>query len=343
MKNHLNVSVIVACRNEEKYIGNCLESIIGNNYPKDRLEVLVVDGMSTDSTRDIIDRYAQNFSFIKRIDNPKLITPAAFNLGIKNASGEVVMIMGSHSKYKSNYISSCIRYLNKCDADNVGGILRTLPGDDTTTAKAIASSLSHPFGVGNSSFRVGSRKPLWADTVFGGCYKKKVFDEVGLFNENLVRSQDMDFNIRLKSNGGKILLVPSIIAEYFAKPTIKSFFMHNFKDGFWAIYPLKFGSSMFKIRHLLPLFFVTSIIAGFVLSFIWLPLKILFLSGIFAYLLLNLFSSAALAWRSKKLRFFIILPFVFVARHFGYGLGSLWGLLKLTISSHQPDLATNTK
>ncbi|MBD3338565.1 MAG: glycosyltransferase [Candidatus Lokiarchaeota archaeon] len=341
MNNHHKVTVVVACRNEEKYIGNCLESIIANDYPKEHLEVLVVDGMSTDKTRDIIDTYAQNFSFIERVDNPKFITPSAFNLGIKNASGDVVMIMGSHSKYESDYISNCVKYLNEYDADNVGGILKTLPGDKTNVAKAIAESLSHPFGVGNSSFRVGSQKPIWADTVFGGCYKKKVFDEVGLFNENLVRSQDMDFNIRLKSSGGKILLVPSIVAEYFAKPTLKSFFLHNFKDGFWAVFPLKFGSAMFKFRHLLPLFFVASVLVGLLVSFLWTPFKIMFISGISAYFLLSLFSSATLAWRYKNVPFFIILPFVFGARHFGYGLGSLWGLWKLAVTARQPKLAAD--
>lgn len=343
MQNLRNVTVIVACRNEEKYITNCLESIIANDYSKDDLEVLVVDGMSTDNTCNIIDTYTQNYSFIKRIDNPKYITPSAFNLGIKNASGDIVMIMGSHSKYERDYISSCVKYLNEYDADNVGGILKTLPGDKTNTAKAIAVSLAHPFGVGNSSFRVGSQKPKWVDTVFGGCYKRKVFDEVGMFNENLVRSQDMDFNIRLKSGGGKILLVPSIIAEYFARPTLKSFFMHNFEDGFWAVYPLKFGSRMFKFRHLLPLVFVASVFIGFFASLLWMPFKILFMSGISAYILLSLFSSVSLAWKFKNIRFLFILPLVFGSRHFGYGVGSLWGLWKLAITFHQPNVATNTK
>lgn len=258
MKSLLNnnltlVSVIIPCRNEEKYIGKCLDSIIAQDYPKDKFEVLVVDGMSEDDTQGIVENYVQKHSYIRLLDNPKKITPCAFNIGIRNAKGQIIMIMGVHAAYEKNYISKCVKYLEKFGVDNIGGIMKTLPGEKTIVAKAIALCLSHPFGVGNSYYRTGYfKKPKWVDTVFGGCYKKGVFEKVGLFNENMVRNQDYEFNLRLKKARGKILLFPEVVAYYYPKP--------NFKDSFWVTYPLKFGIKGFSWRHLVPLIFVLGLI-----------------------------------------------------------------------------------
>ena len=120
----LFVSIIIPCRNEEKYIGKCLQSIIEQNYPKDNLEVLVVDGMSEDRTREIVENYSQKYSFIKLFDNPKKFTPFGLNIGIKEAKGEIIMRMDAHAGYEKDYISKCVRYLENYDADNVGGAMK---------------------------------------------------------------------------------------------------------------------------------------------------------------------------------------------------------------------------
>ena len=321
MKNSLksnlpSVSIIIPCRNEEKYIGKCLDSILSQDYPKERLEVLVVDGMSEDKTRETI----KNFQFsnpnfqLRLLDNPKKFTNFAFNMGIKESKGEIIMLMGAHAGYEKDYISKCVKYLKEYNVDNVGGIMLTLPRDNTLIAKAIAISLSHPFGAGNSYFRIGSEKPRWVDTVFGGCYKREVFEKIGLFNENLKRSQDMEFNLRLKKAGGKILLVPNIVSYYYPKSNLKDFFLHNFEDGVWAIYPLKFVKAPLRLRHYIPLFFVLT-----------LPLSI------WPYILVSLFFSFKITLIKKDVRLFFVMPLVFSVRHFGYGLGSVWGLIKLII------------
>ncbi|MFH1563828.1 MAG: glycosyltransferase family 2 protein [Nitrospirota bacterium] len=326
------VSIIIPCRNEERFISKCLDSIIANDYPEDKFEVLVVDGMSTDGTREILQGYEKGHPFIKVLDNPEKITPVAINIGIKAAKGEIVMIMSGHTIYKNDYILKCVRYLNEYKADNVGGVLITLPGANTLIGKAITFALSHPFGVGNSCFRTGSNEPRWVDTCSFGCYRKEVFDKIGLYNENLVRSQDMEFNLRLKKAGGKTLLHPEIIGYYHAKSTLTGFYKHNFDDGVWAIYPLRFGSQLFCLRHLIPLIFVLSLIFSIVLSF-FLPIFFwLFLFIFSLYFLTNLYSSYKISLRERNFRYLFILPLVFAARHIGYGLGSVWGLLKVCVS-----------
>src|SRR4030042_6063885 len=177
------VSVIIPCLNEESFIGKCLGSIIDNNYPKDRLEILVIDGKSEDGTKAVLERYAHNYSFAKVFENPKKITPAALNIGIQNAKGEIIVRMDAHSSYEKDYISKCIKYLNEYNADNVGGMWITVPRNNSFVAKAIVSSLSHSFGVGNAYYRIGkAQEPRWVDTVPYGCYYKEVFKKVGLFD-----------------------------------------------------------------------------------------------------------------------------------------------------------------
>ena len=323
------VSIIIPCRNEEKFIGKCLDSILAQDYPKDRLEVLVVDGMSEDGTREIVERYTdmslrarslachceqseaisardklRNLGIatslpalamtLKLLDNPKKVTPCALNIGIKNAKGEIILWMSAHSRYEKDYISKCVKYLKEYDADNVGGVMITLPRDNAFIGKAIATVLSHPFGVGNSVFRTGAKEPKWVDTVFGGCYKKEVFDKIGLFNESLVRSQDMEFNLRLKKTGGKILLAPDIVSYYYPKSNLKDFFIHNFEDGSWVTYPLKFGIKAFSWRHLIPLFFILGLVGTGILGIFFSPLLWLFLFVLSSYLLVNLYHSEPL-------------------------------------------------
>lgn len=175
MKNKPFVSILIPCRNEEKYIRNCLDSVITNDYPKESLEILLIDGMSEDNTRKIIEEYKSENSFIKIIDNPKKFTPFAWNIGIKESRGEIVVLMGAHSTYHSKYISESVKFLEEYKddkgnkPDNVGGLRKSV-SEGGVVSRAISLSLSSIFGAGASYFKTGilSSDPGWVDTVFGG-------------------------------------------------------------------------------------------------------------------------------------------------------------------------------
>jgi glycosyltransferase involved in cell wall biosynthesis len=303
------VSIIVPCRNEEKFIGNCLDSFLNQSFPREKTEILVVEGRSEDKSLEIIKSYCQKYPFIKQLDNPKKIFPAAVNVGVKNSRGKFIMIAGAHAFYPRDYVKECVEYLmrNK-EIDNVGGLLKAVPSENTFIAKAIALSLGGRFGKGKEE---KDNEIKEVDTVFGGCYRKEVFERIGFFNENLVGSSDMDFNLRLRKKGGKIIMLPYLHIYYYPKNTLWRFFLHNIRDGIWAILPLKYGVFL-KLRHFLPLFFILT-----------LPLSI------WLYLLLSFYFSVKIAWREKDIRYFFVMPIVFATRHFGYGLGSLFGLIKL--------------
>ncbi|MGC2423343.1 MAG: glycosyltransferase family 2 protein [Nitrospirota bacterium] len=327
------VTVILPCRNEEKFIAGCLDSIISSDYPKDRLEVLVVDGMSEDGTREILARYTVRHNFIMMLENKRKTTPCAFNTGIKNSRGDIIIIMGMHATYASDYITKCVKYLYEYGADNVGGVMVTVPRDNTLTGKAIAQALSHKFGVGNSMFRSGTKEPVFVDTVFGGCYRKEVFDKIGLFNEMLVKHQDMELNCRLRAAGGHILLAPDIVCQYYARTDIKSFLLHNFGNGLSIFSSLKESDvKPVSVRHLIPLIFVSSLITSTVLSilvpvFIWLLLAILC-----SYISAALYFSFKISRDRKDPKLILAMPPVFALLHVSHGLGSLYGVLCLLAS-----------
>jgi GT2 family glycosyltransferase len=326
--NNLKISIIIPCRNEEKFIGKCLDSIISQDYPMDKLEVFVVDGMSKDKTVQVIKNYNEKPLSIKILKNPKKITPCAFNLGIKYSKADIIMIMGEHSACERDYISKCIKYLNKYNVDNVGGIWITLLGDDTIMAQSIAITLSHPFGVGNAYFRISSKEPKYVDTVPFGAYRREVFKKIGLFNERLIRNQDLEFNLRLKKAGGKILLVPDIVSYYYARSTLRALAKNNFSNGFWVVYSTKFAKMPFSIRHLIPFFFVLSVCGSLILSFIYRPFIYLFVLVFVAYLISNILFSLGISFK-KGFKYFIPAILSFATLHFSYGFGSIWGLIKL--------------
>jgi glycosyltransferase involved in cell wall biosynthesis len=257
-----HVTVIIPCRNEERYIGPCLESILACDYPRDRLEVLVVDGMSDDGSREIVARYAARHGWIRLLDNPKRTAPVALNLAIKAAAGSVLVRMDAHATYPPHYVTRLVAALEEHGADNVGGVLRTLPGATGPMAEAIAIGLSHPLGVGSSRFRIGTSRPRWVDTVAFFCVRRELFDRVGMFDEELSRDQDGEFNGRVVKHGGRILLVPDVELEYYARPTLRQTSRMFYQYGYYKpLVARKLGRVM-TLRQLVPPLFV----AGLVLS-----------------------------------------------------------------------------
>lgn len=324
-----SVSVIIPCLNERGFIGRCLDSIIANDHPKDKLEVLVVDGMSSDGTRSSVEQYAQRYPFIRMLDNPKKIKPRALNIGIQEAKGSIIIRMDAHAVYEPDYISKSVKYLHEYNADNVGGIRRTLAGGGSVIARAIAYSISHPFAAGNATFRTGSQTMKWVDTVFGGCYRKEVFEKIGLFDEALIRGQDREFNVRLRRAGGRILLAPDIVCYYFARNDLRDFLAWIFVGGLTPFYISRItGKVIFSWRNLVPLAFVLTLVATLLLSllhslFLWI------FGGIVAvYLVASVVASLPVARKEKDFRFLVIMPFIFATTHIAYGIGSLIGLFK---------------
>jgi len=312
------ISIIIPCLNEEKYIGNCIRSVLESDYPHDDMEIIIVDGGSTDNTINIINDYQQKHSFIKLMHNSKKIVPISMNIGTENASGEYIIRLDAHASYPKDYFSKLIHYHQVLDGDNIGGVWNTEVLNQNKLSMAIKNVLSDKFGVGGAKFRTGVYKVEEVDTVPFGCFKKKIFQKVGLYDERLVRNQDIELNKRIKKAGGKIYLVPDIECTYYARETFKDLAKNNFANGKWNIltaYYTKRLSSL-SIRHFIPLFFVLSLILPLLCCYhISVMIFVLYLSVI-----------TARSFQIKKETTLLYQVFAFLVLHVSYGFGSLSGV-----------------
>lgn len=324
------VSIIIPCRNEERFIGPCLDSVLANDYPLDRLEVMVVDGMSEDGTRAIVEDYAARHDCVRLLDNPKKITPAALNIGIANAKGQIVMRMDAHSHYPPNYVSGLVAWQEKTGADNVGGVWTTLPANDTCVAQAIAIGLSHPFGVGNAHFRIGVREPRWVDTVPYGCYRREVFDRIGVFDEELIRNQDDEFNLRLIRHGGKILLVPDIASCYYARDSLPKLAQMYYQYGYFKPLVLRKVRRVMTVRQLIPAMFILTLIGSGAMA-LFFPAMRSFTASVFLFYLIAVVGCSTLVAFERGLRYAPSLCVVFPVLHVSYGVGFLRGVAEFLI------------
>lgn len=317
------VSVVIPCRNEEAYIAACLDSILAADYPHDRFQILVVDGQSNDGTREVLSRYVTRHPCVMLLENPKRITPAALNVAIRASAGSIIIRMDAHVLYPPDYISRLVSALEETGADNVGGVLETVPVDGTPTARAIALGLSHPFGVGNSHFRTGSSVRREVDTVPFGCYRRETFDRIGLFDEELIRNQDDEFNFRLIGRGGRVLLVPEVRCRYFPRRSLRQVWRMYYQYGYFKPLVARKVGRVMTVRQLVPSILVATLIGSACLSPVIPGAGALFASIIGAYALLVL--ACAVAARTD-LRCGMALTAVFPILHFSYGLGFLRGI-----------------
>lgn len=326
--NNPSVSVLIPCLNEEEFIDKCLESIVDQTYSKDNLEVLVVDGMSEDKTREIVKKYSQRYSFVKLLDNPKKFVPFALNKGIKESKGEIIIRCDAHASYSSNYIEKLVFWLQgKKEIGNVGGVLVNEPPNKTAKAKGIAFALSHFFCVGLNKYRKGVQKPCFVDTVPFGVWRREIFEEVGLFNERFLRAQDLEFNMRLKRMGYKILLDPEIKIYYYPRDSFSKLFKMMFQYGYWKNFVNRELKLLSSFRQLVPSLFVLYVVSLVFLSFA----SLLFLIPLLIYLFLVLFFSLLISIQRKDIRIFPFCVLTFITTHIGYGLGYIKGFWDIWI------------
>lgn len=320
------VSALLVTRNEKDYIRMSMMSLINQTYPKERYEIIVIDGGSTDNTLDVVRELQASFnteSFSIRVEsNPKKILATGWNIGIKVSKGEYVVRIDAHSTAEPNFIEKSVETMQRVDAVCVGGKLssKSLNGEDDV----ISYVLSSPFGVGNSSFRV-SEDEGYADTAVYGLYKRSIFEKAGYFDEKMVRNQDIEMHSRIKKTGGKFYFNPAIQSTYYTRNTVKKMLKQAYGNGQWNMVLLKKGSGALSIRHLVPFFFVLGVIGSVILGFIHPVIWIIGLAVILLHLGLGVYFATK---KTNKINQILVMPFLFISLHFAYGLGYIRGLLK---------------
>lgn len=318
------VSILVPIRNEDRHIEDCLVSIIRQEYPKEKMEVLIADGMSTDQTRDRVKRYQNCVLPVFLIDNPGKIVPTGMNAALQVSRGKIIIRIDGHTLIAPDYILQCVEALERTGADNVGGKM-TAKGDGRF-GEAVAVATSTPFGVGGARFHYSDQEE-WVDSVYMGAWRREVFERIGLFDEELVRDQDDEFNYRLRDYGRKILLSPKIKSVYTNRSSSKALWKQYFQYGLWKVRVLQKHPRQMRSRQFVPPVFVTALLLSlFIMLMIpWGWIIFLLVAG--SYLVVNLLASLITASKTGW-RHLALLPFTFAILHISYGLGFLAGLFR---------------
>ncbi|NOT46206.1 MAG: glycosyltransferase family 2 protein [Acidobacteria bacterium] len=318
------VSIIMPVRNEALFIGRSLGALLRQTYPGELMEVIVADGMSTDSTRETIKELAGNSEIpIFIVENPKLIAPTGLNRALQKASGDIVIRVDGHCEVDSRFVENCVVLLQSGAADGVGGPIETV--GDSRRANAIALAMSSTFGVGGSAFRTIDDREIYTDTVAFPGYTREILVRAGAFNEELVRNQDDEYNYRIRKLGGRILLSPSIRSRYYSRSSFKSLLRQYFEYGYWKVRILQLHPGQMSFRQFVPFIFVVtlillSLLATFSVTGRW---GLLLLAG--SYLLTNF--AAALYTARSKVSTVPLLSLSYLILHISYGFGSLVGLI----------------
>jgi glycosyltransferase involved in cell wall biosynthesis len=329
------ISIVCPIYNEEKYIGACIDSVLSQDYSKNDMEVLFIDGNSTDNTVNIIKEYIADYPFIKVINNPDRIVPIAMNLGVRASHGDIIIRLDAHAAYPANYISTLANKLVELNADNVGAPCKTDVLNKNPKALAIREVLSSRFGVGNSIFRLGINKTKEVDTVPFGCYRKDTFERFGFFDTRLIRNQDIELNKRIKRGGGKIYIISDTYCTYFARETFKEISKNNYANGKWNILTVFYTKNIhsLSLRHFIPMLFLLSLVLPILfacLNYYFIYVTIISLA---MYFLLVIGFSFCLA--IKKRLSFVYLVVSYIVLHVSYGFGSLMGVIKIIIKKKQ--------
>jgi glycosyltransferase involved in cell wall biosynthesis len=324
----MKVSLIIPCYNEENTIQDLLAAVCEQNFPLAELEVIISDGMSTDLTRQKINEFAAAVPELKirLIDNPKRNRSAALNLAIAAASGDYIMRMDAHSFPHPNYVKFCLRDLEAGLGDNVGGVIDIKPADEGWEAQSIAAAARHPLGVGDASYRIGS-KAREVDTVAFGAYQASLIDRIGGYDESLLVNEDYEFNVRVRKSGGKIWLDPEITVTYIARSNLKDLAAQYWNYGYWKLRMLLRYPETFRWRQLAGFFVLSWIGLGLLAIWFMVARWLLLIEGlIYGSALLYAGSKAALSDHNPEL--VLGLPLAIATMHFSWGSGFLWSLIR---------------
>lgn len=318
------VSVIVPIRNEERHIERCLGALAAQDYPRDRFEVIVVDGDSTDRTRPLVERFiAESTLHIALLSNPARRTAAGMNAGIRAARGEIVIRVDGHCVVAPDFITESVAALQWSGADCVGGPITSV--GEGVWGRAIAAAMSSRFGVGGAAFRVSAREQ-WTDTVAFGAYRRSLFETLGGFREDIDGGEDDEFNYRLLSAGGRILLTPSIRSRYVVRSNLPALARQYFRYGRAKAAVLAAHPEQTRPRQLAPPAFVGALVATAALALRGARRPLAALLGAYGAA-----SLGATAWEARRCGFpsALALPAVFATLHVSYGVGFFVGLARL--------------
>lgn len=320
------VTLVMPIRNEGPFIHESLGAALAQEYPADRLEVIVADGLSSDGSRETVEALRVEHPNLLVVDNPGRIVSTGLNLAIAQARGDIIVRVDGHTVIAPDYVRRCVEELETTGADNVGG---PMVGIGTGAfAKAVVHATSCPFGVGGARFHYSTkREPV--DTVYLGAWRRETFDKIGGFDEELVRNQDDELNYRLRKHGGAVLLCPTIKSRYVVRSRPAALASQYFQYGFWKVRVMQKHPEQMRLYHFVPPGFTLVLGLLALLSPLWRMARRALAASLAVYAMAVLVTTWTLAKRADR-ESIPHVPLTFPLMHFGYGAGFLWGLLRFS-------------
>jgi succinoglycan biosynthesis protein ExoA len=319
------VSILMPVRNEGAFIARSLGAVLGQDYPAELIEVLVVDGMSTDATRSIVASFQEKYDNLRLLDNHGQIVPIAMNMATREARGEVLVRVDGHCEIAPDYVRRCVEHLADSGADGVGGPVETV--GETRMGQSIALAMSTGFGVGGSGFRTQADSHTFADTVPFPAYTREIVQAAGPYDEELVRDEDDEYNYRIRKMGGRLLLTGDVRSRYYSRSSLRSLGRQYYQYGYWKVRVAQKHPRQMRPHQFVPPTFVALLLAAALTApFVRMARLLLALAGS-SYVLVNLVASARLTAKHGG-RHFLVLPAAFAFMHLGYGAGFLVGLYR---------------
>lgn len=329
------VRVVIPCRNEAGYIGRCLRSLAEADRQGMDLEVWVCDGMSDDGTRQEVSAAAAVHPWVKLMDNPARTTPQAMNIGLRPVGYDIGIILGAHAEVDAGFLQANLRALrDHPEAGCVGGVIENVYTD--AWSRRIGAAMGHPFGVGGAHFRTGLRQGE-VDTVAFGAYRRAVFEQVGYFDERLLRNQDDEFNFRVKRGGWAIRLHASIRSRYYVRASLRKLYRQYWQYGYWKVYVNRLHGTVTTLRQLVPAAFVLFLLLGAAVAWLHPALA----AGHFAGIALYLLAAGISALRASSTPGDAPgVAAAFAVLHLAYGFGYLRGIIDFLIFGREPKAAS---
>lgn len=322
------VSFIIVAYNAEKFLEKSLNSLLNQDYDLEKIEVILVDSVSNDKTKSIMLNFKKNnrnkFKRILVLDNKKKTLPCGWNVALKNVLGDVVLRVDAHTTFLKNFVSQNVKEI--INGENiVGGKCESISLNNSKKEKLLLIAEESIFGAGIADFRRKEKKE-YVSTLAFAMYRKKVFDDVGLYNENLARTEDNEMHYRMKRAGYKFLLSPNIKSFRYARNSFSGMIKQKFNNGKWIGITMYYCPKCFSVYHFVPLLFVLALLLSIMLFFFKLPIFLYLLLGLYG--LFNIVNLLLIIIKNKMHFEYLLLPLIFFILHVSYGLGTIYGLLK---------------
>jgi succinoglycan biosynthesis protein ExoA len=330
------VSVIVPCRNERRFIEPAIRDILNQKGITEDWEILVADGDSDDGTWEILTQLSDSYPQLHVFHNPKRFVSHGMNRAVEMARGRFIVRMDVHTRYAEDYIAECLRVIGETGAQNVGGAARTIA--EGPIQRTIAAAYASPFAVGPAKFHFPDYEgPV--DTVTYGCWRRDYLLSIGGFDEDLVRNQDDELNLRIKRGGGVIWQSPRIKSWYYTRSSLRSLFKQYYQYGYWKVAVIRKHGQPASWRHLVPGGFLIGLSLLLIIGVFWLPALVAGGIVVSCYLLFlaagSLYIAGSCGWG-----LLFRLPLTLATFHFSYGTGFMGGLFAFRDLAANEDVST---